>query len=155
MAQSISAGLLMYRSRPEGIECYIVHPGGPFWAKKDEGAWSIPKGLIEEVDEDYLKTAQREFTEETGFSVEGPFIDLGEVTLKSRKRVVAWAFAGDIGDALPTSNLFTMEWPPRSGQEKEFPEIDRGGYFPPGEAKLKLNPAQAVFIDRLLAQINP
>lgn len=149
----ISAGLLMYRQIANKIEFYIVHPGGPFWAHKDIGAWSIPKGLVDDEDELLLTTAKREFNEETGFSAEGDFIELGEVTLKSRKRIVAWAFKKDIGDTELASNSFTMEWPPKSGKMTEFAEVDRGGYFSEAEAREKLNPAQVDFIDRLLAKL--
>lgn len=143
-----SAGLLMYR-RGNGLELFLVHPGGPFFAKKDEGAWTVPKGEIEEGDEP-LPTARREFEEETGLPVpEEGFIELGEIQQKGGKRVLAWAFEGDCDPEEIRSNAFEMEWPPRSGRKQSFPEIDRARFFAPPEARRKINPAQAAFIDRL------
>lgn len=150
MAQ-VSAGLLMYRRNAEGdVEVLVVHPGGPFYARKDEGAWSVPKGLVDEG-EDPLACARREFVEELGQPCgDGPFLPLGEVVLKSRKRVIAWAVEGEIDTERVVSNTFELEWPPRSGRRATFPEVDRAAFLPPEEAKRKLNPAQAPFVDRLL-----
>jgi predicted NUDIX family NTP pyrophosphohydrolase len=126
----ISAGLLVYRRSAERVEVLLAHPGGPFWAKKDSGAWTIPKGLAESVaDADLLATAQREFTEETGFTAEGPFLPLRSVTQTSGKIVHAFACAGDFDPAELTSNTFEIEWPPRSGQRRSFPEVDRAQWF--------------------------
>lgn len=144
----ISAGLLMYRVCNGAIEVLLVHPGGPFWRNKDKGAWSIPKGEIE-ADEDALSAAQREFQEETGIQPRGPFIPLESVTLKSRKVVQAWAFEGDCDPATIKSNTFTLEWPPRSGKMQEVPEIDKAAFWRLNEARLKINPAQVAFLDRL------
>jgi predicted NUDIX family NTP pyrophosphohydrolase len=143
-----SAGLLMYRRSGSGHEIFLVHPGGPFWAKKDVGAWSIPKGIIAEG-EDKLEAAKREFTEETSIIPSEPFIYLGEIRQKSGKRVYAWAFERD-GDAPPIkSNRFTIEWPPRSGRINEFPEIDQGKFFTLPEAHRKINQHQGEFLNRL------
>jgi predicted NUDIX family NTP pyrophosphohydrolase len=126
----ISAGLLVYRRRAERVEVLLAHPGGPFWAKKDTGAWTIPKGLAESAAEsDLLATAQREFTEETGFTAAGPFLPLRPVTQTSGKIVHAFACAGDFDPAELTSNAFEIEWPPRSGQRRSFPEVDRAQWF--------------------------
>ena len=153
-----STGLLMFRRRAGGVEVFLVHPGGPFFARKDLGVWSIPKGEIE-PGEDPLEVARREFREETGQSVEGcsrggPLIPLGSVRQTGGKTVEAWAFEGDWPDgAVLESNTFTMEWPPRSGRTREFPEVDRGEFFPVAVAKQKVNPAQVAFIDRLLQHL--
>ena len=147
-----SAGLLMYRRAAEGIEVFLVHPGGPFFANKDDGFWGIPKGLVED-DEPDVDAAIREFEEETAISVDASgttFIPLGEVTQKSGKRVQAWAFEGDIDPADVVSNTFEMEWPPHSGRKSLFPEIDRGAWFDVPAARLKINGAQRAFLDRLL-----
>jgi predicted NUDIX family NTP pyrophosphohydrolase len=138
----------MYR-RPGGLlEVFLVHPGGPFWAKRDEGAWSIPKGLVGE-NEDKLAAARREFAEETSILASGPWIDLGEVRQKSGKTVYGWAFAGNCDPAQVKSNTFTLEWPPKSGRMKEFPEIDKGEFFSLPDALRKINPKQAEFLRRL------
>lgn len=144
----LSAGLIMYRVRAGRVELLLVHPGGPFWTKKDEGAWSIPKGEVS-TEEDELAAARREFLEETGIIPEGEFSLLGKVVQKSGKSVRAWAFEGDCDPAALKSNTFTMEWPPRSGKQQEFPEIDRAAFFTPDEARKRINPAQAAFIDAL------
>jgi predicted NUDIX family NTP pyrophosphohydrolase len=138
----------MCRYEASDLEVFLVHPGGPFWIGKDEGAWSIPKGLIE-PGENYLTTAKREFEEETSIVPSGPFIDLGEIRLKSGKRIVAWAFQGGAELPVVKSNLFTLEWPPRSGQMRDFPEIDRGEFFSLSSARRKINRSQAEFLDRL------
>ena len=143
-----SAGLLMYRFREGVLEAFLVHPGGPFWAKKDLGAWSIPKGEYN-PDEDALAAARREFTEETGFPAEGEFIPLAPLKQPSGKLIQAWAFDGDCNPAAVRSNTFTMEWPPRSGTTKKFPEIDRAGWFTLEEAKVKIIKGQAGFLEEL------
>jgi predicted NUDIX family NTP pyrophosphohydrolase len=145
----LSVGLLMYRVREGRLEVFLVHPGGPLWAKKDEGAWSIPKGLVEEG-EDPLKAAIREFEEETGIEVRTEdFIPLTPVRLKSGKVVQAWAFEGDCNPDNIRSNTFRMEWPPRSGRYQEFPEIDRAGWFKVNTAKKKINPGQVGLLEEL------
>lgn len=144
-----SAGILLYRKTDGELQVFLVHPGGPFFKNKDLGAWSIPKGEFAN-DEEPLAAAKREFEEETGQAVDGEFIKLKQVKLKSGKTVHAWAVEGDIDHETITSNLFEMEWPPKSGKKQSFPEIDRAGWFNAGEAKLKLNAAQAGFVDELL-----
>lgn len=148
MTKKTSAGILLYRRRENALEVFLVHPGGPFWAKKDLGAWSIPKGEIGDG-EDPLNAARREFTEETSFIVQGPFQPIGELKQKSGKVVMAWAAEGDCDPAQLRSNLFSMEWPPRSGKQAEFPEADRGGWFLLDEAREKIHPGQAEFLERL------
>ncbi len=146
-----SAGLLMYRRVDGEIEVFLVHPGGPFFAKKDEGFWGIPKGLVED-DEPNVDAAVREFEEETAISVdasEAAFIPLGDVKQKSGKRVHAWAFEGDVDVAAVVSNTFEMEWPPHSGRKETFPEVDRGAWFDVAAARVKINQAQRAFLDRL------
>jgi predicted NUDIX family NTP pyrophosphohydrolase len=133
-----SAGLLLYRRINKKIEFFLVHPGGPLWAKKDAGAWSIPKGEYE-VEEDPLKAACREFEEETGQPVSGKFIPLTPFKLKSGKTIHAWLVEGDVDEKNISSNTFEMEWPPLSGRRKAFPEVDRAGWFEAGAAKEKLN----------------
>ncbi|WP_161928777.1 NUDIX domain-containing protein [Gordonia crocea] len=148
---SHSAGLLLYRAAadPGGFEVLLVHPGGPFWARKDAGAWSIPKGEYEAA-EDPLAAARREFGEETGSPApEGTEIDLGEAVQRGGKVVRAFALRGDLDAAAVVSNTFEMVWPPKSGQVREFPEVDRAEWFTAADAADKLNPAQAVFLDRL------
>ena len=147
-----SAGLLLYRKRAGALEVFLVHPGGPFWTKKDAGAWTIPKGEIGE-DEDPLVAARREMAEETGFSPEGRFIELPPVRQKAGKLVLAWAIEGDCDPALLRSNLFEMEFPPRSGRMAEFPEIDRGEWFSLGEARGRILEAQQPFLDALPALV--
>jgi len=143
----------MYRHRPDGIEVLLVHPGGPYWARKDVGAWSIPKGEVAEA-EDALAAARREFREETGAAVEGDAISLGEARQKSGKIICAFAIEGNLkADAL-VSNRFEMEWPPRSGRRASFPEVDRAEWFSPDAAMKKINASQKVFIERLLTTLS-
>jgi predicted NUDIX family NTP pyrophosphohydrolase len=144
-----SAGILMYRKTKHGIEVFLVHPGGPFWKNKDAGAWSIPKGLIGE-DEDPLACARREFEEETGFAVDGDFVSLGSVKQAGGKQVLAWAVEGDCDPAHLKSNEFELEWPPRSGRRQRFPEVDRGQWFAPAQARGKILPGQRPILERLL-----
>jgi predicted NUDIX family NTP pyrophosphohydrolase len=145
-----SAGILLYRLSGGAPEVLLVHPGGPFWARRDAGAWSVPKGEYEDAD-DPLAAARREFEEETGTALEtGELLELGDVKQKNGKVVSAWAAEGDLDPDAVHSNTFTMEWPPRSGRAAEFPEIDRAGWFGIDDARQKLNPAQAEFLDRLL-----
>ena len=148
-----SAGILLFRRRPHGPEVLLVHPGGPFWSRRDEGAWSIPKGEYADG-EDAMDAARREFEEETGTAPPpGALVELGEIRQRSGKRVVAWAAEGDLDPAAVVSNTFTLEWPPRSGQMQEFPEVDRAGWFPVEEARRRLVPAQAELVDRLLERL--
>jgi len=144
----VSAGLLLYRKRNDALEVFLAHPGGPFYIKKDSGVWGIPKGEIDEG-EDALAAAQREFEEETGFKARGPFLSLTAVTQKGGKLVQAWAFEGDCDPETMRSNTFTMEWPPRSGKQQEFPEVDRAAWFSLSEAKQVINPAQISFLEEL------
>jgi predicted NUDIX family NTP pyrophosphohydrolase len=143
-ASHISAGILAFR-RTSGLEFLLAHPGGPFWAKKDEGAWSIPKGLSEPGD-DLLATAKREFTEETGFTANGEFLALSPVKQKSGKVVHAWAIEADFDPEKFTSVTFEMEWPPRSGRLRSFPEVDRIAWFPPEVAETKIHTYQRPFL---------
>ncbi len=147
-----SAGLLMYRGSGASLAVLLVHPGGPFWVRKDLGAWSIPKGEYA-ADEDPLAVAQREFVEETGATPRGAFHALGEVVQAGGKRVSAWAVEGDFDPATLASNTFEMEWPPRSGRKRSFPEVDRAEWFAPDAARDKINAGQRAFIDRLVALI--
>ena len=144
-----SAGLLLHRRAPGGLEVLLVHPGGPFWARRDAGVWSIPKGETD-AGEDPLAAARREFAEELGSPPpDGEPIALGEVRQKSGKRVTAWALAGELDPATVASNSFSMEWPPRSGRRQEFPEVDRAEWFGLEAAREKLIAAQVAFLDRL------
>ena len=143
-----SAGLLLYRLKGDALEVLLVHPGGPFWAKKDEGAWSIPKGELA-AGEDALAAAIREFAEETGTTLSGDFRALPPIKQAGGKVVRAWAIEGDLDPATIRSNSFEMEWPPRLGRRQSFPEIDRAGWFGPDEAREKILPAQAPLLDRL------
>ena len=147
-----SAGLLMYRQRDDGIEVFLVHPGGPYWVKKDDGAWSIPKGEYDSS-EDSLAAAKREFQEETGFLPAGDFIDLGESKQPGGKIVHVWALEGDCDPARLRSNTFTMVWPPRSGRQIDVPEVDRGCWYPIREARIKLLAGQRPFLDRVIDQL--
>jgi predicted NUDIX family NTP pyrophosphohydrolase len=150
----ISAGILLFRRRPAGIEVMLVHPGGPFWAKKDLGAWSIPKGLADEG-EDLLAAAKREFLEETGVAVEGEFLDLGAHKQSGGKTIVAWACEDDFDPTLLKSNTFTLEWPPRSGRMAQFPEVDRAAWFSIDEALEKINKGQKPILVALKASAIP
>lgn len=155
MAQSkTSAGLLMFRRKNAALEVLLVHPGGPYFQNKDDGAWTIPKGEVAD-DEDFLARARIEFEEELGFAASGSWLELGSVIQKGGKTVHAWAFAGDLRDDFKVvSNTFEMEWPPRSGKMQRFPEVDRASFFAIEDAKQKINAAQAVFLDRLIEQLD-
>jgi len=148
-----SAGILLFRFGDGGLQVLLVHPGGPFWSGKDEGAWSIPKGVFEEQ-ESPLDAAKREFKEETGFEAEGQFIELGRIMQPSKKIVHAWALQLDVDERLAASNKFTMEWPRNSGMMREFPEIDRAEWFDVEKARKKILKGQAGFIDRLIDAVN-
>ena len=147
-----SAGLLLFRRRIGGLEVFLAHPGGPFWAKKDLAAWTIPKGEYE-PDEEPLAAARREFEEETGFKVDGEFIELGTVTQGSGKIVSAWAVEGDFDPAKLVSNTCEVEWPPRSRRMIEIPEVDRGAWYSLDEARTKIFTAQVEFLDRLVEKL--
>jgi predicted NUDIX family NTP pyrophosphohydrolase len=149
----ISAGILMYRFREGIAEVFLVHPGGPFWSGKDAGAWSIPKGIIDAY-EDPLAAARREFEEETGSRVSGDFTQLSSVKLKSGKVLLAWAVEGDCDPSRIRSNTFPMEWPPHSGRQQEFPEVDRAAWFTIGQAKKKINQGQAPLLEELMSILN-
>jgi len=147
---NISAGLLMFRRRIDIVEFLLVHPGGPFWKNKDDGAWTIPKGEVQ-PGEDFLIRARTEFEEELGIEPTENFVPLGSIKQKGGKTVHAWAFEGDLPhDFELKSNTFQIEWPPRSGKFREFPEIDRAEFLSEEIARRKINPAQIPFLDRLL-----
>ena len=149
----LSAGILLWRRADAGIEVLIAHPGGPFFARKHEGAWSIPKGLSE-GDEAVEHTARREWEEETGFDLPpGSWLELGETRLLSGKVVLAWGVEGDVDVAALDGNTFELEWPPRSGMRREYPEIDEIRWVGPDKAARLLNPAQVVFVERLLKNL--
>jgi len=148
-----SAGLLMYRIRKRLLEVFLVHPGGPFWVKKDLGSWSIPKGEYT-ADENPLDAARREFREETGFDADGEFISLRPVRQTGGKEITAWAFEGDLDSAAVRSNTFSMEWPPKSGKRVEFPEIDRAAWFSLEIARAKILKAQIALLDELFTILN-
>lgn len=149
MAKS-SAGVLLYRKRDHGLEVFLVHPGGPYWQARDAAAWSIPKGEYP-AGEESIAAARREFLEETGFELgPGEWQSLGEVRLFSGKIVRAWAVEGDCDADAVRSNLFSMEWPPRSGKMQDFPEVDRAGWFTVEVARGKIHPSQRAFLDRLV-----
>ena len=148
-----SAGILLFRFRNEKLEVMLVHPGGPFWDKKDYGVWSIPKGLPE-GHENPLDTAKREFKEETGFAVDGEFIDLGELNQSSVKKVHVWALEKDLDITNVVSNKFAYEWPKDSGKIQEYPEVDKAGWFDIELAKKKIIKGQIGFIDKLIKIVN-
>jgi predicted NUDIX family NTP pyrophosphohydrolase len=155
MATSRSAGILLFRRTGGGTEVLLVHPGGPFWARKDAGAWSIPKGQIEEGEEPRA-CAIRELEEELGAAPElepEELIELGSIKQRAGKVVEAWAAEAEFDPAALAGNTFSMEWPPRSGKQQDFPEVDRAEWFDPAAAREKILPAQAEFLDRLLARL--
>ena len=154
MAAARSAGILLYRLGAAEPEVLLVHPGGPLWARRDRGAWSIPKGVLEDG-EDALACALREFEEELGSPPRAgaPLLELGAVRQKGGKVVEAWGVEGDLDPDTVRSTTFTLEWPPRSGATREFPEVDRAAWFGPDEARAKLIPAQAELVDRLLQRL--
>jgi predicted NUDIX family NTP pyrophosphohydrolase len=148
-----SAGILLFRHSGGELEVLLVHPGGPFFARRDDGAWSIPKGLYEDGEEP-LACARREFAEEIGSPCpDGPALELGEIRQRNGKRVTAWAVEGDLDADAITSNTFTIEWPPRSGRTQEFPEVDRAAWFGLDAARAKLLAAQLPLLDRLVEQL--
>ena len=147
-----SAGLLLYRRLGSNLEVLLVHPGGPFWAKKDEGAWSIPKGLFED-DESPLAAAKREFKEEVGFRPEGALLELGSFKQPGGKVIFAWAVEGDFDPRDLKSNVFVMEWPPKSGRRQEFPEVDRADWFEAGEAARRIARGQVSILQKLLQRL--
>jgi predicted NUDIX family NTP pyrophosphohydrolase len=147
-AMKTSAGILLYRFKETQLELFLVHPGGPFWKNKDEGAWSIPKGEFE-MGENPLEAAKREFEEETGQKIEGYFIPLEPVKLKSGKTIFAWAVEGDIDQNQIVSNLIEIPWPPKSGKMLQVPEVDRGDWFDEATAMIKINSVQANLVQQL------
>jgi predicted NUDIX family NTP pyrophosphohydrolase len=147
-----SAGILLFRKKGGHLEVFLVHPGGPFFVKKDLAAWSIPKGEVND-DEDPLAAAKREFLEETAVAIDGEFVALNPIRQKSGKVVLAWAVEGEIDETSIRSNSFAMEWPPRSGRFQEFPEIDKGAWFSIPEARQKIIVAQAGFLDELVEKL--
>jgi predicted NUDIX family NTP pyrophosphohydrolase len=148
----VSAGVVLYRRERERLELFLVHPGGPFWSRKDVGAWSFPKGEYQEG-EDPASVARREFHEETGFTVQGELVALEPIRQKGGKVVQLFATEGDCDATAIRSNTFTMEWPSKSGRTAEFPEVDRAGWFSPAQARVKLNPAQAGAVDEICARL--
>lgn len=146
--RGVSAGLLLFRRTTGALEVFLAHPGGPFWARRDDGAWTIPKGAVDEG-ETLIDGACREFREETGMEPSGPFIELGSVKQKAGKTVHAWAWEGDADPAAIVSNETKSEWPRGSGRWITFPEVDRCAWFTPDVARTKMNPAQAEFVERL------
>jgi predicted NUDIX family NTP pyrophosphohydrolase len=152
MVKRQSAGILLYRQEASEWQVLLVHYGGPFWKDKDIGVWSIPKGEFTEP-ETPLKAAVREFKEETGTQVNGPFIPLQPITQKAGKKVYAWATAGNLVAAEIVCNTFTMQWPPKSGQWQTYPEVDKAGWYSFEEAKEKINPAQIAFLEELAEKL--
>jgi predicted NUDIX family NTP pyrophosphohydrolase len=148
--KKLSAGILMFRKRESTLQLFLVHPGGPFWRNKDAGAWSIPKGEYKDG-EDPLQAAKREFREETGIEADGEFLPLGEIKQSSGKLITAWALEGDCSPSAVRSNMFSMEWPPKSGRQQEFPEVDRADWFLVNEAKKRIVKGQIGFVDRVVA----
>jgi predicted NUDIX family NTP pyrophosphohydrolase len=151
MAKKISAGLLLYRWRSE-LEVFLVHPGGPFWSKKDAGAWSVAKGEIGQGEEP-LQAAKREFLEETGFTIDGEFHPLDAVRQSGGKVVQAWAIEADCDPSQVRSNRFSVEWPPKSGKIQDFPEVDRASWFNIEEARKRINPGQIGLLDQLISSL--
>ncbi len=147
-----SAGILLFRTSPAGVEVMLVHPGGPYWTGKDEGAWTIPKGLVDK-DEDLLVAARREFLEETGATISGEFMDLGAHKQPGGKTIVAWAHEGGFDPASLRSNMFAMEWPPRSGKTAEFPEVDKASWYSIDEALKKVTKGQRPIIAALVGAL--
>ena len=150
----VSAGILLYRKRGDLLEVFLVHPGGPFWARKDQGAWSIAKGQYD-PGEDALEAARREFREETGQEVNGPFLPLPKVKQAGGKTVTAWAARGEFDPALLRSDSFSLEWPPGSGVQQSFPEVDRGAWFDLPQARRKILTGQLPLLEALAAAIPP
>ena len=150
--RAVSSGLLLFRRTGGAPEFFLAHPGGPFWARRDDGAWTIPKGVVNEG-EDLLDGARREFFEETGIEPVGPFIELGAIKQKAGKTVHGWAWEGDADASRITSNTSQTEWPRGSGKMVTFPEVDRCAWFDAETARTKMNQAQAAFVDRLLAKL--
>jgi len=148
----VSAGILLYRTGENGLEVLLAHPGGPLYARKDEGVWTIPKGEVE-PGEELLDVARREFDEETGFAANGPTLPLGQIRQKGGKIVHAWAVRGDADPSRLVSNTFELEWPPRSGKRRAFPEVDRAEWFELDEARRRIKDAQAELLDRLEAAL--
>ncbi|HTI92869.1 MAG TPA: NUDIX domain-containing protein [Puia sp.] len=148
MTSKQSAGILLYRRNTDSLEVFLVHPGGPFWKNKDLGSWTIPKGEFTN-EEPALDAAIREFREETGFVLKGPFQALSPIRQKGGKRVFAWASPGDIDPSAIVSNTFELEWPRNSGRQVSFPEVDKAGWFPLMEAREMINPAQIAFLEEL------
>ena len=149
---NLSAGLLLYRRRQGDLQVFLAHPGGPFWRDRDAGAWTIPKGVVDEGEE-LLAAARREFEEETGIEPQGPFVPLGSVRQKAGKVVHAWAWEGDADPSRIVSNTTTSEWPPGSGRRITYPEVDRCAWFDLSAARAHMNPAQAELVDRLEAML--
>jgi predicted NUDIX family NTP pyrophosphohydrolase len=149
----LSAGILMFRRRNQEVDFFLAHPGGPFWQKKDAGAWSIPKGEYNSGD-DPLEAAKREFEEETGIKPHGTFMPLGEIKQPSGKVISAWAVEGDCSPEAIRSNTFSIEWPPKSGRKKEFPEIDRAAWFGLEEARVRILKGQVGFLERLMTRLS-
>jgi predicted NUDIX family NTP pyrophosphohydrolase len=147
-----SAGILLYRMKKNRLEIFLVHPGGPFFANKDAGSWSVPKGEFGE-NEDPLEVAKKEFEEETGQQIKGDFFALSPIKQKGGKTVFAWAVEGEADETKMISNTFTIEWPPRSGKMKEFPEVDKGEWFDTATAKEKINSSQAALIEELVKKL--
>lgn len=148
-----SAGILLFRLRDHKLQVMLVHPGGPFWTTRDLGSWSMPKGLCE-ANEPLLEAAKREFTEETGFDIDGDFIDLGSLRQPSNKIIRAWAVEGELDVSKINSNTFSLEWPAKTGHIKEYPEVDRGEWFSIDLARAKIAKGQRQFLDRLAEQIS-
>jgi predicted NUDIX family NTP pyrophosphohydrolase len=152
--EKFSAGILLYRiKKPNSLEVFLLHPGGPFYIKKDKGVWSIPKGEFDK-NENPLEAAKREFKEEIGNEINGDFIELSPIITKSKKTIIAWAVEGDIDQSEIKSNTFEMEWPPKSGKIQKFPEMDRGEWFYTFDAREKIHEAQISLIDELLKKMN-